>query len=96
MFSQFFEKKHLRINGTFKNHSQTQTALLNEQHTPKSSLKSLTKLTCQSSQKMVSTSPFANRSKSPIIQNYQKNLINTPKNAAEFSHKDKETDKLMG
>lgn len=76
MFSQFFEKKHLRVAGTAKNLSNT--GLTEKNNTPKSSLKNLTKLSCQSSQKK-STSPFNTRSKSPISRTYQKNLTSTPK-----------------
>ena len=93
MFSQFFEKKHLKINGTFKNLSQTG---LNEHHTPKSSIKSLAKANCQSSQKLISTSPFNARSKSPISQTTQKNLTNTPKTVTTVPHKEKESEKYIG
>ena len=89
MFSQFFEKKHLRLNGTFKNLSQTG---LTEHHTPKSSIKSLSKLNCQSSQKLISTSPFNPRSKSPLNHNIPKAFPVTPK-TTNFPYKD---DKISG
>lgn len=91
MFSQFFEKKHLKINGNFKNFSQTG---LIENHTPKTSLRNISKINCKSSQKLI-CSPFNSRSKSPVSPNIPKNLSSTPKNHTNVN-KDKDSPKKIG
>lgn len=91
MFSQFFEKKHLKLNHTLK--SIPQNGFL-EHHTPKSSLRNISKINCKSSQKL--KSPFNSRSKSPVSPTLSKNFPNTPKTPTLSQQKPKESPKISG